>query len=644
MKYFLGMVSLIVLSQHSLQAQSQISVADMQSDTVLIESSRMGLTANQTGKFVTVLTQQDIELLPARSLDELLRFVPGIEIQARGPFGTQADFSMRGGTFNQVLVLMDGMRINDPLTGHFQTYLPVLPEEILRIEVLRGPSSAQYGPDAVGGVINIVTKMFEPAYANSERSQISADILTGQHQTYGLSGALGGNTDRIRGFISGRNLSSEGHPLASGETSDFVMTTGSGSAGIDLGQGWDLALRTGYDRRTFQAQYYYTVSPFDESREQTSRWWNQARLTKRSAQRETRLDVTYLASRDSFLFNPAFSANVHQMGFLNANLHHVESFTQSFSLAGGVQASSRSIESNDRGDHRDAHLGAYIMGNGRLGDALYITGSIRADQDQNYGLEFSPQLNIAFLKPSYTLRAGIGKAIRAADYTERYISTQITSLSPGRNLGNPDLEAERSWNYELGADLRFTSSLTASLTGFLRQGNNLIDYVPTPSELIPNNEALSPNATYLYASNLSALNTYGLEAMIAWNQTIADKYRLRAEAGYSLLRNNDSNTISKYLANTARQQISVRASVSHQKFQAGIQGLYRERDEENAAAIGADISPSFMIWHARFGTRILDGRVLIQANIYNLLNETYADLLGADMPGRWWTIGAGIRL
>lgn len=613
-------------------------------DTVQIESSRIGLTANQTGKFVTVLTQQDIELLPARSLDELLRFVPGIEIQARGPFGTQADFSMRGGTFNQVLVLMDGMRINDPLTGHFQTYLPVLPEEILRIEVLRGPSSAQYGPDAVGGVINIVTKTFEPDYAKDAGTEISADAFAGQYQTYGLSGAIGGKSGKVRGFASGRNLASEGHPLPSGENSDFAMVTGSGSIGLDLGKGWDLALRTGYDRRTFQAQYYYTVSTFDQSREQTSRWWNQARITKRSADRETRLDVSYLSSRDSFLFNPAFSANVHQMGFLNANLHHVEVLNQNLSIAGGLQASSRSIESNDRGDHSDTHLGAYAMGKARILDYLHITGSLRLDQDQNYGLELSPQVNIAYLKESFTLRAGAGKAIRAADYTERYISTQIASLSPGRNLGNPDLEAERSWNYEAGADLRFAQSFTASVTGFYRQGTNLIDYILTNAESIPNNEALTPGGDYLFASNLSDLNTFGVEAVVNWSETIGAYTRINAEAGYMLLRNQDGGTVSKYLSNTARQQISVRASVSHKHFQAGIQGLYRERNAENAAAIGAEITPSFMIWHARAGARILDGRVLIQGNLYNLFNERYADLLGAQMPGRWWTLGAGIRL
>jgi vitamin B12 transporter len=77
-----------------------------------------------------------------------------------GPMGTQSDFVLRGGTFQQVLVVLDGLRLNDPITGHFSSYVPITPGEIERIEVLKGASSAIYGSDAVGGVIHIITKTF----------------------------------------------------------------------------------------------------------------------------------------------------------------------------------------------------------------------------------------------------------------------------------------------------------------------------------------------------------------------------------------------------------------------------------------------------------------------------------------------------
>ena len=85
---------------------------------------------------------------------------PGVEVQSRGGFGVQGDIVMRGSTFTQVLILVNGMRLNDPLTGHFNSYIPVSMADIERIEILRGAASAMYGPDAVGGVINIISKTF----------------------------------------------------------------------------------------------------------------------------------------------------------------------------------------------------------------------------------------------------------------------------------------------------------------------------------------------------------------------------------------------------------------------------------------------------------------------------------------------------
>ena len=94
------------------------------------------------------------------SIDELLKLVPSIEIQSRGGFGNQSDLPLEGTTFNQTLVVLDGVRVNDPLTGHFSMYIPINPYEIYQVEIIRGAGSSIYGPDAVGGVINIVTKSF----------------------------------------------------------------------------------------------------------------------------------------------------------------------------------------------------------------------------------------------------------------------------------------------------------------------------------------------------------------------------------------------------------------------------------------------------------------------------------------------------
>jgi outer membrane receptor protein involved in Fe transport len=137
---------------------SAVFSQDQELDPVVVSGSLSAQKSRETGRNIIVIRQEEIRMLPANSLDEILKFIPGIEVQQRGPQGAQSDIVIRGGTFQQVLVVIDGIRINDPLTGHFNSYIPIHPNDIDRIEVLKGASSAVFGADAVGGVINIITK------------------------------------------------------------------------------------------------------------------------------------------------------------------------------------------------------------------------------------------------------------------------------------------------------------------------------------------------------------------------------------------------------------------------------------------------------------------------------------------------------
>src|SRR4051794_1671696 len=158
-------------------------------DPVTITSSLQPVSASASGRNIVVIKGEQIEKLPVHSLDELLRYLPGVEVQMRGPMGAQSDIVLRGGTFQQVLVIIDGIRINDPNTGHFNSYIPIAPAEIDRIEVLKGASSAIYGAEAVGGVIHVITKTFAAKKGQKVR-QLTAQGTAGE---YGLlNGQAGG--------------------------------------------------------------------------------------------------------------------------------------------------------------------------------------------------------------------------------------------------------------------------------------------------------------------------------------------------------------------------------------------------------------------------------------------------------------------
>ncbi len=143
-------------------------------DPVTITSSMLEKRASETGRNIQIIKGDYFNRLPVNSLDELLRYVPGVEVQARGPMGSQSDLVLRGGTFQQVLVILDGLRLNDPNTGHFNSNIPIVPSEIERIEVLKGASSAIYGSEAVGGVIHIISKSFASRGSSKDSSQVEA--------------------------------------------------------------------------------------------------------------------------------------------------------------------------------------------------------------------------------------------------------------------------------------------------------------------------------------------------------------------------------------------------------------------------------------------------------------------------------------
>ena len=162
-KLFILFISLPLFGQQDDQLNKNINL-----ETVNLYSSFIDLNGEESGKNVTVINASDIDNYSFNSIDELLKLIPSIEIQSRGGFGTQSDLVLRGTTFNQSLVLLDGMRINDPLTGHFSMYIPINSHEIYQIEIIRGGGSSVYGPDAVGGIINIITKTFKENYNNDE--------------------------------------------------------------------------------------------------------------------------------------------------------------------------------------------------------------------------------------------------------------------------------------------------------------------------------------------------------------------------------------------------------------------------------------------------------------------------------------------
>lgn len=639
----LGVISLTVLAQPTL----------VELDSVEISSTRTIQNITRTGRNIQVITSEDIENLPVHSTDELFRYLPGVEIQSRGGFGVQSDFTLRGSTFNQVLVLVDGVRINDPLTGHFNGYIPVPLSEIERVEVIKGAASSIYGADAVGGVINVITKK-KPEQGNIA---LVANMKAGSYGYLGTDMSVLGKANKWHYAIGlqsnksdGQQLINPNKPIVDAATPHyntwFNTQTYSASVGRELGEEWRVNLRASYDARDFNAKYFYTASPYDESTENTKVFFSNLKLSGTHGDFKTELDFVFRQSKDHFVFNPAFTANNHISRFGLFQLNQSFQANSDNILVYGIQVDGRSIESNDRGNHSNFHAGLFGQWVSSTINNLTSTISIRGDYDNNYQFEVSPQVNLAFILNKFVLRAGAGKGIRAADYTERFVSNNLLKLSPGRNLGNPDLIAEKSWSYELGADYYVTKEFKIVATGFYRAGSNLIDYVPTPGKDITNvSVSLAPEGTYLYSKNLTNVNTFGVEVEAWYSKKFESGNTLNLKVGYTGLESvNPKGVISKYVSAHAKHLINGNISTSISRFDFGVSGIYKMRETAYSNSLGVELAPLYFVANANLGVRFFEDKLNVNLEAINLFDIEYSDILGAQMPGRWFVIAAGVRL
>ena len=615
-------------------------------DSILIATSRMDLTRAEADHQITIITEEQISAYPNNSLDELLRYVAGLEVQSRSISGAQADISIRGGTFNQVLVLLDGVRVNDPLTGHFNNYIPVALSEISRIEIVKGASSGIYGSDAVGGIIHVITKTFAKVHGSSS-SEGQIEGWYGENNLIRING--GGMYERKKWAVAaGLNSSqSDGHlPKGDSVRSEFDLSTYSLSAAFTPNDKLSLNYRSALDVRNFNARYFYTQSTLDQSVEEVSRTFNILGFKyQHDNDQQTILNFGKQTTRDSFLFNPLFVGNYHTTQHTDINLYHLMKATEKTRITIGSQFLSRKIESNDRGNHLTRNVGIYWLVNQQIGENLNINGGLRLDHDPSFNWEASPQIGLNWRPiPEVSLRGFAGKSIRAADYTERYVSTNLPApLSSGRNLGNPDLIAEKAWNYEVGLDLYLVPGLSFNSTFFYRQGNDIIDFVITPGSEIENTMNADSGSSYFYAQNFSRLNTTGAEVMLGYQKDFG-KIDLTINAGGMILVfDNPDGGVSKYIANNAGMLANFSARVHHQYASISINGIYKDRSSEEATVINRELEKSYFVLNGRLDVHPFKFPLNFSVMVSNILDEDYADILGANLPGRWIQGGLSYR-
>lgn len=545
---------------------------------------------------VEVITADDLVHQPVRGIQDVLARALGVDLGARSP--AQADIAIRGGSFEQVLVLVDGMRVSDAQTGHFDLDLAVPLEEIERIEILRGPASAQYGANALGGVVNIVTRRHDTTAING---RVEAGSFDARSATAGAR--MAGSRLRLGG--SGEYRRADGHRPGT----DYRIAAAhiAGEALIA-----DRALRAtlGFADREFGASKFYTSpeSDFDEfeatrvlsvnvalEAPRTSRFALEPRASVR------RHDDDFVLRRD----DPAFYRNVHRTWQLGGELTARYAGDRA-RVAVGVESYWDQLESTNLGDRDESRRALFgEVGVGRFGSVLASAG-LRADWHSAYGSFIAPSLGGAvWLSPALHVRTSVSRAFRAPTWTDRYYTDPA-------NVGDPSLDPERGWEGELGLELR-TGVVQASLSGYVRSTRSLIDWArPAGSD---------PSVPWRIM-NIEQATFRGLELAVGGLDFLGAHWIARASA-ISF----DAEEVGDHESKSALRPLTRQASLEMDRgIVAGVDlflsaAHVRRAEEEGRVQIDARLSRRFSA--ARFFV-----------DLTNAANADYLDASAMPAPGR----------
>ncbi|MCW5978046.1 MAG: TonB-dependent receptor [Bryobacteraceae bacterium] len=428
---------------------------------------------------VTVIDAEALRPL-TNTWADLLRLDASVDLRQRSPNGLQGDLSIRGATFGQTLVLLDGLRLNDVQSGHHNLDVPAPLEALKEVQTLKGSGSTLYGSDAVGGVVNFITRAPE----HSEMRVRAAAGNLGVNQQQAVVTLAGANASQQ--FTGSRDFSSGFMPNREYRNLSLGSATRVRSA-----LGWTNA-RLFHRDSPFGAENFYGLS---SSWERTRTWWASARQELGS---KTEASFAFRRHTDLFVFDrrrPGLFTNRHAVESYQFALRRRDVIRSNAKLHYGAEAYGDSIASSNLGNHDRMRGAAYVAFDVRTAGRFSFSAGVRDEVFGPFRHEASPTVTAAaWLTETVRVRGVASRAFRLPTYTELYY------WSPD-NRGSPDLRPERAWSYEGGVEWT-TGRARAELTVFQRRETDGIDFVRASA------------ADVWRATNFQRLQFTGVEASV----------------------------------------------------------------------------------------------------------------------------------
>jgi len=549
---------------------------------------------------ITVITKQDIINSAAISIDEILQQVPGMDIRRRGPNGVQSDVGFRGSSFEQVLLLLNGIRMNDSQTGHNSLNIPVDLDDVERIEIIKGPAARRFGQNAFAGAINIITK------ANpGKRVKVKAEA--GDYESYGLGINANFGNEKFSNLLQANTNSSQGYRY----NTDFEIRNIFYQNQLKIKNG-NIRLQAGISEKKFGANGFYSSPKATEQYEEV-----QASIVSIAHQQtfgklKFNSNVYWRRGQDMYLFNrqkPEIYRNMHIGNNVGGEVN--SSYTSDLGTTGlGVELRKEFLASNNLG-HRDRFVSQVFFEHhfSLIDKKLNITPGISWANYSHEGNFFYPGLDVGFdFNQNNKIYANISRVHRVPTFTELYYTSKTEQ-------GNQNLLPENAVSAEIGYQFQ-KNGFSAKASGFMRNSNNAIDWVKS-----------SLQDPIWYAQNVGEIDTKGIEAEINHQLFPWLKYSL----GYTYLDTDFTQSnqyVSRYILDNLKHQLVTKLQVKFlQHFTNEL--VYRYNDRVNLGSYNL-LDEKLSFNKKKFSVYVL---------INNVTNSVYTETFGIEMPQRWFHIG-----
>ena len=607
--YFLLVVS------HSASGQS-MSVVE---DSVVIRDNRLQLPMLLQNRNITVLTKAQIRQLPVKSVNELLAYVAGVDIRQRGPWGVQSDISIDGSTFDQVLVLINGVKISDPQTGHNMMNLSLPITAIDHIEVLRGPSARVYGVNALAGAVNIVTKKAKENAAVAQvyaGSSFQSDTATGKNY-YGAgaqaSASLAGKHHAHNLSLSADEGNGYRHNTAFQSRKVFYHGT------VATGKRGNFEALGAFTKNKFGANGFYSTPGDKESEEAVETILGsigyrfqpneKVSITPRVSYRHNTDDYIYIRQK------PEAYHNIHKTRTLTAEVQS-SIRTRNGMLGAGIEWREEGINSSNLGERQRENTGVFLEYRHSWRNRIHASAGLFANFNTDYGWQYFPGIDLGYqVSNAFKLFAAYTSGQRLPTYTDLYYSGPL-------NIGNAELMPEYA-NY-LEGGFQFSQRLVGvKASYFYRHVTDLIDWVRA-------NDSLPWQPENVHILNTSGL-TMQVNYVLSEHLKLPDDYTIGLNLSYTYLDQEiraAGEGLSKYAVEGLRHQLIARVnSRLFNKLEVNMTGRYQQRINGN----------DYTVLDIRLGYKA--GPVLIYSDLNNLLDTQYKEIGTIQMPGRWVTLG-----